>query len=195
MTAEPLKEYFQVILLDPAYYPTATGDGEIIVQYEKIDAAVSNTIGIENHTVDIGLQYVFDNEYDPTASVLVNEFAIKFTTEPPFENIITDVADGQADGNMLHPGDYGLLQNHPNPFMSNTWIDYALPGPAYVTINIYDIRGALVCSLYNGQQPEGKYSVEWNGLNSAGTAVSAGVYFCRLQTENYSGTMKMFMLK
>jgi hypothetical protein len=195
ISAEPVKEYFQMILLDPEYYPTATGDGEIIVQYEKIEGAVSNTIGIENHTVDIGLQYVFNDEYDPTASVLVNEFAIKFTTEPPFTNIITGVADGQVPGNKPDPRDYGLFQNHPNPFISNTWIDYSLPGPANVTINIYDIRGAFVCALYNGQQSAGKYSVEWNGLNSAGAAVSAGVYFCRLQTENYSGTMKMFMLK
>ncbi len=81
ISSEPELETFQVILLDPQHYPTASGDGEIIFQYKKLTNKTSSTVGIENHTQDVGLQYLFDNSYDLTASVLSNEFAIKITTE------------------------------------------------------------------------------------------------------------------
>jgi hypothetical protein len=192
-STEPVREYFQAILLDPAYYTTQTGDGEIIFQYEKLDDFGSCTIGIENQAQDIGLQYVYNNNYDPTASFLSNELAIKFTTEPPFTNILTSVED--PAGKKPDHADYGLVQNHPNPFNSSTEIDYSIPEAAFVTLNIYDITGELVCTLHNGKQSPGLYSVKWNGLNSWGKPVSAGVYFCRLTTENYSGTIKMFVLR
>ena len=83
----------------------STGDGEIIFQYKKVEAPQSSTIGIENHAQDIGLQYVFNDVYDPTASSIMNEFAIKFTTEPPFASIITDI--GEA-GQQVPENGYAL---------------------------------------------------------------------------------------
>ncbi len=193
-STEPVREYFQAILLDPAYYPTTTGDGEIIFQYEKVDYATSNTVGIENNTETIGLQYVFNNFYDPTASPLSNGLAIKFTTEPPFTNILTAINDPGA-AKKPDQRDKGLLQNHPNPFNSSTWIEYSLPESGFVTLSIFDVNGELVCTLHNGNQSPGNYSVKWNGLNSSGKPVSAGAYFCRLTTQNYSGTIKILVLR
>jgi hypothetical protein len=190
---EPVREIFQAILLNPAYYPTTTGDGEILLQYKKVMEPESNTIGIENLYQNIGLQYVYNNNYDPTASDLVSELAIKFTTEPPFTNIITSVENNPAG--EINSSGFALGQNHPNPFNSFTWIDYVLSEPSNVTLNVYNLQGELVCTLENGQQPAGKYSVEWTGSNSSGNPVSPGIYFYRLQTEHYLGTMKMFMMK
>jgi len=192
--SEPKEEVFQAILLDPAYYNTTTGDGEIIFQYKKVEEIESNTIGIENHSQDIGLQYVFNDEYDPTASVLRNEYAIKFTTEPPFILIVTGDED-QYLSNELIPNGFVLEQNYPNPFNSLTWINYSLPKSSNAAINIYNVRGELIRTLQNGQQPAGKYSVVWNGLNDSGNPVRSGIYFYRLQTESFIETMKMFMLK
>jgi len=193
--SEPNVEIFQILLYDPDYYPTLTGDGEIVIQYKKVEAPASNTIGIENNSVDIGLQYVFNNFYDPTASALMNEFAIKFTTEPPFASIITSVEEGQEG--IIKPADsgYQLDQNRPNPFNSHTWITYSLPEAGSVSLNVFNVNGELVCTLQNGKQAAGKYSVEWNGLNNAGNPVSPGIYFYRLQTEGFSGTRKMFILR
>jgi hypothetical protein len=190
---EIVKENFQVILLNPQYYPTSTGDGEIIMQYKKVEAPETNTIGIENFAQNIGLQYVFDNNYDPTASALGNESAIKFTTEPPFTTIITSLEEN-ADAGKISDGSR-LGQNKPNPFISRTRIDYSLAQASNVTLKIYNVDGALIRILQNGQQSAGNYSVEWNGLNSEGNLVGPGIYFYRLQTEDYLGTMKMFMMK
>lgn len=77
------REKFQVILLDPAFHPTPTGDGEILIQYHTVMETSSNTVGIEDNTQTIGLQYLYNDAYQATATALKNEFAIKFTTKPP----------------------------------------------------------------------------------------------------------------
>ena len=41
------REVFQMILLDPAHYPTSTGDGEIIIQYKSVEEITSNTLGLK----------------------------------------------------------------------------------------------------------------------------------------------------
>lgn len=190
---EPIREAFQTILFDPEYYPTTTEDGEIIYQYKKVDKIDSLTIGIENHSQNIGLQYVFNEEYDATSAEIMNGLAIKFTTEPPFGYMIT--SDG--DENLINgiSNGFGLEQNRPNPFSSNTWINYSLPKQSNVTLNIYSINGELVRTLQNGKQSNGQYSIEWNGLNDLGIPVNSGVYFYRLQTEGFIQTKKMFLLK
>jgi hypothetical protein len=194
-SSTPVKEYFEAILLDPAYYPTATGDGDIIVQYRVLSDISSNTIGIENQSQDIGLQYVYNTVYDPTASELTDGLAIRFTTEPPFANILTGEGEIGNGHSKPGPGTFCLAQNHPNPFSSFTRIDYSLPEQSRVTLSVYDIRGELVRTLFVGKQPAGTYSIEWNSLDNAGSPVSPGVYFCRLKTDRYSGTLKMFLLK
>jgi subtilisin family serine protease len=75
-------ETFQVILFDPAYYPTTTGDGRIKVQYKTMSATAQSegTIGIENFAETIGIQYFFDGARDPNAHAIANGFAILYTT-------------------------------------------------------------------------------------------------------------------
>jgi hypothetical protein len=189
---EPNVEIFQAVLYDPDYYPTSTGDGEIVFYYKKVMAPQFCTVGIEDHTQGVGLQYVFNNAYDPTASALLNEFAIKFTTEPPFASIIT--GNGEADPNMTGNG-YELDQNRPNPFRNQTTINYFLPETCQVSISIYTINGGLVCTLQNGEKAAGPHTVTWDGLNDAGNLVSPGMYFYQLKTQGFEQTRKMFILR
>ncbi len=191
--SEPLSEVFQAILLDPAYYNTTTGDGEIIFQYKKVEEIESNTIGIENSFQDVGLQYVFNNEYDQTASGLTNFLAIKFTTEPPFSNLLT--SDNVGNSSASEPFNYILGQNFPNPFSSYTLINYSIPEAGNVVLKIFNASGKLVRTLYYGHQQTGKYSIRWNGLSDEGSQVPPGVYIYRLQADEYFESRKMFLLK
>jgi len=184
-------EVFQMILLDPAFYPTSTGDGEIIFQYKNVDVLNSNTIGIENHSQDVGLQYVFNESYDATASELVNDLAIKFTTNEPNLSIVVSV----EENDVKKLNNYNLSQNNPNPFSSSTWINYTLPKAGKTTLSIYNVRGELVRILQNGHQQSGKHSVQWNAVNDNGNPVKSGIYFYRLQAEDFVETKKMFMIK
>jgi hypothetical protein len=83
------RETFQVIILDPQYYQTPTGDGEIIYQYLNVADATGNTIGIEDETELRGLQYVFNNAYANGEAPLFSNRAILVTKKPPSGSINT----------------------------------------------------------------------------------------------------------
>jgi hypothetical protein len=190
--SEPAVEIFQAVLYDPDYFPTETGDGDIIFYYKQIETPQSSSIGIENQSQDIGLQYLFNNEYDPTASGLTNEFAIRFTTEPPFASIITST---DQEGQGLTGNGPVLQQNHPNPFNGSTRISYVLPEASQVSLTVYDVNGVLVSSLFNGKQLAGSHTIMWNGMNNAGIPASAGIYFYQLKTDRFNESRKMFLLR
>jgi Peptidase family C25/Secretion system C-terminal sorting domain/Propeptide_C25 len=75
-------ETFEVILYDPVFHPTATGDGIIQFQYLDITAEVGNdgTVGIENPTETDGVLYVFQDTYDVHASPITDGFSITIAT-------------------------------------------------------------------------------------------------------------------
>ncbi|HEU4929082.1 MAG TPA: FG-GAP-like repeat-containing protein, partial [Candidatus Krumholzibacteria bacterium] len=93
-----------------------------------------------------------------------------------------------------------LGQNYPNPFNPTTRIEYRLPEGAAgtktrVSVVVYDVRGAKVRELVNGEQEPGKHAVDWDGRNDAGETVGSGVYFYRLRTPQFVDTRKMVLVK
>ncbi len=185
------RETFQVILLDPAFYPTQTGDGEIICQYKVVTEPGSSTIGIENNNEDIGLLYVFDDIYSVTANELTDNFAIKITTDSA---TVVSVGNENTSENIL-PTEYALYQNYPNPFNPETKIRYDLPESGYVALRIFRIDGQLVRTLQNSDQPQGRYELTWDGKNDFGYKAGSGVYFYQLLAGNFVQTKKLILLK
>ena len=188
-SSSDVREIFQAVLLDPAYYDTPTGDGEIIFQYKKLSRTESSSIGIENNSQDIGLLYVYNDNYDATASLLKSGTAIKFTTEPPHTTVSIDENIDIVSNSLM------LNQNYPNPFISQTWINYTLTEQSNVTFSIYDLKGELIRTLDNGHKDEGKHTIEWNGVNEKGNRVAPGIYIYQLKTDRAMETRKMFMVK
>lgn len=93
------------------------------------------------------------------------------------------------------PTTYDLLQNYPNPFNATTQIRYALPQPAQVKLEIFNILGQKVKILVNEFQTAGNKLVTWDGRNDRGDVVSSGVYFYRINAGKYNQVMKMSLLK
>jgi hypothetical protein len=105
---------FELILFDPAYYPTEDGDGIIQCQYKQItnddDARMYATVGIENEDEDVGLEYSYSNIYPPEAAPISAGLAIRFTTQPPrynpFRLASFDASGGEAGVQLRwEPGD------------------------------------------------------------------------------------------
>jgi hypothetical protein len=88
-----------------------------------------------------------------------------------------------------------LEQNYPNPFNPTTTIRYSLDEPGRVSLDIYNIKGQLVKSLYRGNAEAGNHSIIWNGLDNSGKACASGVYFYKLRTSKTSLVRKMLMMK
>ncbi len=85
---------------------------------------------------------------------------------------------------------FALNGNYPNPFNPSTTITYSIPARETVTLDIYNIYGALVSRLVNALQEQGTYSVQFNGNGLAG-----GVYYYRLQAGVFSGVRSMMLVK
>ena len=91
-----------------------------------------------------------------------------------------------------------LTQNYPNPFNPSTTISYNVDTSGMVSLQVYDIMGRLVRTLVDGHRSSGNlggYSVVWDGKDSQGQQVSAGLYIYSLQTPNGNMTKKMVLMK
>jgi len=115
-----------------------------------------------------------------------------------FVLVATDVEDESQI-----PLSFELEQNYPNPFNPTTKIIYTIPTPSsssplvkgrnevgFVSLKVYDVIGNEIATLVNEQQSEGKYEVDFAGLN-----LSSGVYFYRLQSGDYTAVKKMILLR
>jgi photosystem II stability/assembly factor-like uncharacterized protein len=88
------------------------------------------------------------------------------------------------------PQYYSLSQNYPNPFNPSTNIRYTIPKNTFVKLVVLDILGRKVETLINEKMNPGVYEVNWNASN-----YPSGVYFYRLDTEIFSDTKKLILLK
>jgi len=108
-------ENFELILLDPAHYPTSTGDGMIIFQYDTVANTDSRdgyaTVGIQNLDRTDGVAYTYWNSYAAGAATLTSGRAILFVPRgeaalpeasvQPGE-IVAQVAPGDETVEYLH---------------------------------------------------------------------------------------------
>ena len=76
-----------------------------------------------------------------------------------------------------------------------TTLRYDLPEESHVTLIIYDLMGGEISTLVNTTQKGGNKSVIWNGTDTFGKPVSAGVYLYQIQAGNFVQVKKMLMLK
>jgi hypothetical protein len=100
------------------------------------------------------------------------------------------------------PSDFALFQNYPNPFNPSTKIKFSISPELApiksgkgvrgmsVRLTIFDLLGHELAVLVNERLQSGTYEVEYNASN-----ITSGVYFYRLQTDNFVETRKMVLLK
>ncbi|MDP8204180.1 MAG: FlgD immunoglobulin-like domain containing protein, partial [Candidatus Tenebribacter mawsonii] len=101
--------------------------------------------------------------------------------------------DETENNNLSTPQLYG---NYPNPFNPTTTISFSVTQNSdFVTLEIFNIKGQKVKTLYKGIAEEGKHSVIWEGKDTNGKSVSSGIYFYKLKTNSKELTRKMLMLK
>lgn len=85
----------------------------------------------------------------------------------------------------------GTLEgNYPNPFRTETTIEYALARPQYVQLGVYDVMGRKVETLVDGPQRAGERKVVFDGRGLA-----SGVYFYHLDGENFQKTGKATIIR
>ena len=103
----------------------------------------------------------------------------------PLSEMITSVKHEDQQ-----PMRFVLSQNYPNPFNPTTTIGYDIPERSIVTLTVYDILGRRAETLVDSEQQPGHYQVTFDA-----SRLASGVYFYRLQAENYVGEKKLVLIK
>jgi len=109
--------------------------------------------------------------------------------------VVTDVETAS-----LLPKEYELSNAYPNPFNPATNIKFALPQVSNVKLTVYNILGAEVTTLFNGEMEAGYHEIRWNASADINGSVSSGVYFYRLTAKgadgkNFSQSKKVILIK
>ncbi len=88
------------------------------------------------------------------------------------------------------PKDFALYQNYPNPFNPSTTIKFALPVKTNLSLSVYNTLGEKVEEIFNGELEEGYHEMMFNA-----SGLSSGIYFYKIESEKYSATKKLVLLK
>ncbi|MFN3562215.1 MAG: S8 family peptidase [Chloroherpetonaceae bacterium] len=92
----------------------------------------------------------------------------------------------------LVPKDFALHQNYPNPFNPTTVISYNLPRDHVVKLEVFDVMGKKIATLFEAQQPAGVHQFVFDAQRFG---LSSGMYFYRLQAGAFVQTRKMIFAK
>ncbi len=177
--------------------------GLVSLEVEFIDTSIGNIISWEWDFDNDGT--IDSNEQNPLFTYL--ETGIYSVSLTAFDGMTSetvtkinyiDVTE-TGIGEDLHFYITELYKNHPNPFNPTTTIKFSLQEDSNVSINIYNIKGALVKNLICKEMRANKHEVIWDGKDDEGKRVGSGLYFYKMDASNsemkYSSTRKMLLLK
>ena len=88
------------------------------------------------------------------------------------------------------PTRFTLAQNFPNPFNAGTHFRFELPVHSFVTLKVFNLLGMEVATIAARPFEAGVHTFAWNPKGLA-----SGVYLYRLQTESFTETKKLMLLK
>jgi hypothetical protein len=88
------------------------------------------------------------------------------------------------------PNDFALRQNYPNPFNPSTAIEFVVAEKSYVILEVFNSIGEKVSNLVNEEKKAGSYRVDFDA-----TGFTSGIYYYKLQADNFVQTRKMILLR
>lgn len=101
-----------------------------------------------------------------------------------YENIVSVKNDFKT------PEKFHLYQNYPNPFNPTTTIEYSIIEKAEIVINVFNLNGEIIKTLYGGMKEAGNYKVKFDA-----SGLPSGVYFYKIISGKNSISRKMILIK
>jgi len=84
------------------------------------------------------------------------------------------------------PKSFSLSQNYPNPFETQTTINYTIPENSFVSLVVYNILGKKILTLVNETQNKGKHQIVFDAEK-----LSDGIYYYELKCNSFVKARKM----
>ncbi len=154
---------------------------------------------LQGTVTDNGTEYL-GNGAEPVAGALVtltdqadtNRTFSTYTDELGYYSI--EITQTFVDDNpSVKPCIFRLLQNYPNPFNPSTVIGYELSQSTHISIEIYNVLGQKVKTLFDGLRSTSG-QVIWNGTNNMGLGVPAGLYIYSMKAGEKRVNRKMLLI-
>ena len=126
----------------------------------------------------------------PTFKLFKNGNLINLTGDiPAWSNNKSYMVENLSEAIYI-PDSFSLSKAYPNPFNPLTTINYSLSYNSDVNINVYNQQGKEVASLIKSNMTAGSHYVVWNAKRHA-----SGVYFVKMQADNFVSTQKLILIK
>ncbi|MEZ5065872.1 MAG: FG-GAP-like repeat-containing protein [bacterium] len=87
------------------------------------------------------------------------------------------------------------LASHPIPFRTATTIEFEIARRGNVDLSVVDVSGRRVARLLSGLQPAGTHTVSWDGTDTLGRRVAAGVYFAVAEADGRREATRLVVLR
>jgi len=87
------------------------------------------------------------------------------------------------------------LTNFPNPFNPETTIRFNLPQNSHIILEVYNLLGQKIMTLFEGDKAAGNYSLKWDGKDQKGNNVASGIYFYKLVAGDFNQIKKMVLTR
>jgi len=171
--------------LSSAYYSISNGG------YVKVPVSPGDTVG----------QYVFGISSPIT---IKDQVSFYFDLVDSSSRHLTWLYhDAQSpltvSGATLYPGltsaSFVLFTNYPNPFNSQTHVGVVLKNDSHVSVDIFDIIGREIKTVFDGELASGYKDFTWDGRGNGGQDVSSGVYLVRVDVGGSIKVVKALYLK
>lgn len=89
----------------------------------------------------------------------------------------------------------GIHATYPNPFNPRLTISLGMKKEGLAVVEIYNLRGQKLKTLFSGRQDKGNFSLQWDGTDDLGVKQASGVYLIRMNSENGESLRKVVLSK
>jgi len=174
---------------------TDVSDGTFSI-YQPVDWL---TLSPESGSVDAGSSQNLSLDFDTTgldiddynAWVIITHNGSSSPDAVTVNLTVYDPQSGVGDTPLV----FGMNGNYPNPFNPSTEVKFTLTQAGNVTVDVIDLQGRVVRTLFKGDLQSGITSLSWDGRDDNGFAVASGTYMARVVSGNGTATHKMTLAK
>jgi hypothetical protein len=154
-------------------YATGLGHDILVGEGQQVNGV---TMVVHENFVYAAFSEVTEEIGEPAGGAWMTGFALD------------EILDVPAEVDPI-PAEYNLSA-YPNPFNPLANIRFDLIKPQHVNLSVFDIQGRLVKQLLDEPRRHGFHSIAFDGAN-----LSAGIYFVRLNADDFTETAKLILLK
>jgi hypothetical protein len=184
-------------------YPSVAVSGST-VHVVWIDTREGNYEIYYKHSIDAGVNWgaetrlTNNNAYSTGSSISVSGSVAHVVWEDNRDGNYEIYYKRNPTGNPIGiinissemPSSYSLSQNYPNPFNPITNVKFSILKAGQVKLIVYDIQGREMETLLNESLKPGTYESTFNGSN-----YPSGIYFYKIQTDDFAQTKRMILIK